>query len=146
MILLAEICESAGRHDSDGAQLNQSYIDRLLPTGDPSAPGHLHLIHLRVLCFFGLEGLRHRLIGDLQVIGFVDLAAEAFGQGLQRGQVLHLQVMRSHVAVLDGLALELVEEVLEDIVDADSGKDAALLDGFVQAFWNVLLIAEEVDE
>lgn len=54
------------------------------------------------------------------------LAAQPSGQALQRGQVLDLQVVHGDVAVVEGAAVEVVEELLEDVVDANARQDVAL--------------------
>lgn len=68
--------------------------------------------------------------------------AQAPRQRLQRGEVLHLQVVQSDVTVPDGLAVELIKEVLKNVADAHASQEAALLNGAVEALGNKALVAE----
>lgn len=63
-------------------------------------------------------------------------------QRLQRGEVLHLQVIQSDVTVPDGLAVELIKEVLKNVADAHASQEAALLNGAVEALRNKTLVAK----
>lgn len=72
--------------------------------------------------------------------------AQAPCQRLQRGEVLHLQVVQGDVTVPDGLAVELVKEVLKNVADAHASQEAALLNGAVEALRNKTLVAERGKE
>lgn len=69
-------------------------------------------------------------------------AAQAAGQALQGGQVLDLQVVRCDVAVLHSAAVEFIQELLEDVVDADACQKVALLDVVVQGFRDKAFVAD----
>lgn len=62
------------------------------------------------------------------------LAAQPLGEALQRGQVLDLQVVHGDVVVAECAPVEVVEELLEDVVDANARQDVALLNVAVQGF------------
>lgn len=64
-------------------------------------------------------------------------------QRLESGQILDLQVIQTYIAVLDGLAIELVEKILEDVTDAYACEEVALLNGAVQTVWNEALVAKD---
>lgn len=68
--------------------------------------------------------------------------AQAPSQRLQCGEVFHLQVVQGDVTVPDGLAVELIKEVLKNVVDAHASQEAALLNGAVEALRNKTLVAE----
>lgn len=106
-----------------------TYIEWLLSPRDAVVPRHLHLVHWRVTLVKGKHWKLLVLAGDLQYACLVYLLAKGPCQGLQGGQVLDLQVVCGDVAVLDGLAVELIEEVLEDVVDSNTGEEVALFDG-----------------
>lgn len=118
-----------------------THFQRLFPPGYPCGPGHLHFIALAVVSRTRGEQRALVLPRQAQRLRLLRLAAQAPGQGLQRGQVLDLQIIQRNVAVLDGLAVELIKEVLEDVVDAHARQDVALLDGAVQLLWDEAFVA-----
>ena len=73
--------------------------------------------------------------------GLKQLTAQPTGEAFQRGQVLYLQVVWSDVAVLHCAAVEIIEEFLEDVVDADACQNVALLNVAVQRLWDKMLVA-----
>lgn len=64
--------------------------------------------------------------------GLERLAAQPSGEALQGGQVLDLQVVHGDFAVVERAPVEVVEELLEDVVDANARQDVALLNVAVQ--------------
>lgn len=81
------------------------------------------------------------LLADSEWDGLQQLAAQAVGQALQCGQVFDLQIVRCDVAVCYCATVELAEELLEDIVDADSCQKVALLYVAVQWLWDEPFVA-----
>ncbi len=53
-----------------------------------------------------------------QALGVNNLPTKALGQCFKSGEILDLQVIEGYVAVLDSLAIELIEEISENVVDA----------------------------
>lgn len=74
----------------------------------------------------------------------MQLAAQAAGQALQCGQVLDLQVVQRDVAVLHCAVVELTEEFLKDVVDADARQEVALLNFAVQRLWDETFVADGI--
>lgn len=69
-----------------------------------------------------------------------------FCQSFQGSQVFHLQVMRGHAAVTNGLVVKFLEEILEDIIYPHPGEKVPLSDGLIQCFWNISLVADVLGE
>lgn len=78
-----------------------------------------------------------------QALGLNSLSTQALGQRFQSGQILDLQVIEGYVAVLDGLAIELIEKILEDIVDAYACEKVPLLNSAVKTVRNEALVATD---
>ena len=83
------------------------------------------------------------LLGKYQGPGLQHLPPQAPGEAFQGGQVLDLQVVQRDVAVLHRATVELIQEVLEDVVDAEPGEDVALFNAPVQVLRDKTFVAGE---
>lgn len=120
-----------------------THLMMLLPPWDASCATHLNFVSLSLIPHAGCVCRWDLTLPTYaQAFRFHCFPAQTPRQRLQRGEVLHLQVVWGDVTVPDGLAVELIKEVLKNVVDAHASQEATLLNGAVEALRNKTLVAK----